>query len=574
MEFKSIDSYESRRTDNDERRARLSQLSNQFVDNSKEILERIDNGLITEEEMMRYDPDMSGMTQYGSSGVVHGSNVTNTTQTIQYSQQPQNDYSYQAQRPNVDSTMYNLYQQQQPISYQPQTNYAYNGYYSQTTPTTNLYAYSYNPQMIQYSPGLMYNNPYGLDPRNYSSEEEMVEEYNRLEEERKKACNTNVALAMYFRDFSEVAGADFVETREEYQKKIENQYGYKTFAQMKVEREEYENKLKEEREKQFRSSDVNNGELKIKFISCIVDENGNRKIMSKGINPETGERTIVYTKRDLEIDNFNRMHFWDIYAKDANWTYNFTRAINNRVKEYKNKYDSYTWEELTGPEAKMCDYYDDVVTKQDSNKLKATLMKGRWSNGTSYTNNFWHSGVSTDINFNNMSRAFRTDYELAKQIHSANLSKTPDEIEISSVLNNSLRRDYDAKRAMFINKMLSGNPRTNMAANARQTEVIAAPNINNIMEAEAISYLNEQEELEKRKQEALLRNDNLDPTGGHIISKTEISNPGCIGGTNIPILNRTIVHGVMSDEETQREFNNSSVYYDIDNNKIIGIGDE
>jgi hypothetical protein len=109
-----------------------------------------------------------------------------------------------------------------------------------------------------------------------------------------------------------------------------------------------------------------------------------------------------------------------------------------------------------------------------------------------------------------------------------------------------------------------------MAANARQGEVIAAPNINDMMEAEAAIYLQQQEEQERLKQ-TLMRNDNIDPTGGHIISQTEVSNPGYIPGTNTPIINRTIVHGVMSDEEMKNE--QSSVYYDIGDYNVIEIGD-
>ena len=491
--------------------------------------------------------------------------------------------------------MYNMYHQQpqQPIYYQqPRPQYNYNGYYNQTIPRAPIYnnhqgyynpynQMQYNPYQQQYTP-MRFNNPYGLDPRDYDSEEEMNKEFEKLETKRRKHCESDVALAMFFRDFSEQAGAEFAESREEYYNKIQDAYGYKTFEEME---EEKNRKAKEHREQMMKNGRTSRydergfREFKCGLVVALheEDENGNEnvRVMSKPVNPETGYRTTLISRNDDEVLNFNSQHFWDPYIKRDNYIANFYGAINNRVKEYSKKYDSYTWEELTGPEAKMTDYYYDIVVKEDSNKIRAQMMKGRWSNGTSYLNNFWNSGTSTAINLNNMSNTFRTDYELAKQIHCANLSKTPEEIELDQRLMNSLTKDYDKKRAIFVNKMLAGRSRCNMAAGASQKEVIAAPNINDIMDAEAASYLAELDEQEKRKQEekyqALMRQDNLDPTGGHIVSKKEIMNPGVIPGTNVPIQKRTVYTGVMTDEEARREFDDGGgieLTYDLKGNLI------
>lgn len=595
MEIKPLNSNppnEDRQRRNEERIARLMQVSEEAVVESQQILDRIDNGLITEEERMIYDPEMNGMIQYGSNGVIKGSQVSEST-PINYQQQPQNSY-YDAQRISVDNQMYNMYHQQpqQPIYYQqPQPQYNYNGYYNQTMPRAPIYNnhqgyYSpynqmqYNSYQQQYTP-MRFNNPYGLDPRDYDSEEEMNKEFEKLENKRRKHCESDVALAMFFRDFSEQAGAEFAESREEYYNKIQDAYGYKTFEEME---EEKNRKAKEYREQMMMNKPSRYDERGFREFKCGLvvalheeDENGNEnvRVMSKPVNPETGYKTILISRNDDEVLNFNSQHFWDPYIKRDNYIANFYGAINNRVKEYKQKYDSYTWEELTGPDAKMSDYYYDIVVKEDSNKIRAQMMKGRWTNGTSYLNNFWNSGTSTAINLNNMSNAFRTDYELAKQIHCANLSKTPEEIELDQRIMNSLTRDYDKKRAIFVNKMIEGRSRCNMAAGASQKEVIAAPNINEIMDEEAASYLAELDEQERRKQDekyqAFLRQDNLDPTGGYIVSKKEIKNPGNIPGTNIPIQKRTIYSGVMTDEEAKREFDDGGgieLTYDLNGNLI------
>lgn len=559
MELKSLENYSSSRPLDDdarkrkmeERVSRLKQISDSSISESQEILNLADSGMITEDDMMKYDPDMSGMVQYNSNNVATGSNVQITNQ-VPYSQQMQNGYNYAPQYANVDTYMYQ--QQASPIMYQN----PYIGYYSNNQINTNTINMSqgyygentsyYQPQMRQYNTeGLSYDNPYGLDPRYFDSDEEMSKEYNRLEEERKKKCEGQVSLLMYFRDFAEEAGAEFTEDRETFYKKIKGEYGYKTIAQIKLEKEESIKKQKELSIENGYSRYNSKGyrEYKSKMVVSITTRDGKEKIMTKPVDPETGYRTTIYTRRDDEVLAFNRQHFWDIYNKEINWYANFAYAMNNRVKEFKSKYpDNLSWEQLVGPEAKMADYYDDIVTKQDSAKIKVSLMKGRWSNGTSYTNNFLHSGMSTDITFDNMSGAFRTDYELAKQIHMANLSKTPDEIEISSVLNNSLHRDYDQKRAIFINKMLSGNARTNMAAGATQREVIASPDINAITNSEATVYLNQLEEQERENKKLSLQK-SMDPfSKEHVLSEVNVPNPGCIPGTNIPIINRKIITGV------------------------------
>ena len=583
---------EDRRRRNQERIANLMKVSEESVAETQQILDRVDNGLITEEERMIYDPELNGMIQYGSNGVIRGSQAPEPT-PVNYNQQPQNGYN-DVQRISVDNQMYNMYhQQQQPIYYQqPQPQYNYNGYYNQTVPRAPIYnnqryynpynQAQYNPYQQQYNP-VRFNNPYGLDPRDYDSEEEMNKEFEKLEDKRRRQCDTNVGLAMFFRDFSEQAGAEFAESREEYLNKVQEAYGYKTFEEMEEERtrksKEHREQMIKENRRTSRYDERGFREFKCGLVVALheEDKNGNEtvRVMSKPVNPETGYRTILISRNDDEVLNFSSQHFWDPYIKRDNYINNFYRAINNRVNEYKKKYDSYTWEELTGPEAKMSDYYYDIVVKEDSNKIRAQMMKGRWSNGSSYLNNFWNSGTSTAINMNNMSNAFRTDYEIAKQIHCANLSKTPEEIELDQRLMNSLTRDYDQKRAIFVSKMKAGRSRCDMAAGARQTEVIAAPNINDIMEAEAASYLTELDEQEKRKQEEkyqnLMKQDNLDPTGGHIISKKEIMNPGNIPGTNVPIQKRTIYSGVMTDEEARREFDDSGgieLTYDLNGNLI------
>ena len=78
MEIKPLNSNPpngDRQRRNEERIARLMQVSEEAVAESQQILDRIDNGLITEEERMIYDPEMNGMIQYGSNGVMKGSQV-------------------------------------------------------------------------------------------------------------------------------------------------------------------------------------------------------------------------------------------------------------------------------------------------------------------------------------------------------------------------------------------------------------------------------------------------------------------------------------------------------------------
>ena len=69
MEIKPLNSNPpngDRQRRNEERIAKLMQVSEEAVAESQQILDRIDNGLITEEERMIYDPEMNGMIQYGS----------------------------------------------------------------------------------------------------------------------------------------------------------------------------------------------------------------------------------------------------------------------------------------------------------------------------------------------------------------------------------------------------------------------------------------------------------------------------------------------------------------------------
>src|SRR5574343_567105 len=155
MNFTSLNSHQSSSSYNDEDRikrmndrvSRLQEVSNNSIQESQNTLNIADSGYITEEDMMMYDPDMSGMSKYGSNNIT-GNNVPVNTQTP-YSAQMQNGYSHQPYRANVDSQMYNMYNQQMQTNYgyynqQPQSQYNQQPYYQQMQ--TNYGYYNQQPQ--------------------------------------------------------------------------------------------------------------------------------------------------------------------------------------------------------------------------------------------------------------------------------------------------------------------------------------------------------------------------------------------------------------------------------------------
>lgn len=495
---------EETRRKREERKARLRASSEAQTQELINQAQRIESGQFSDEEAdfirQMVNPEENNGTTYGTSQTPSiGSNATGINPSVvtdmsnkhykaemYYNQTPQYVYQQQQQQfyPNQQQAICFMpaQAQQYPTMQQPQFsqygNINYNPQMIQTAQqmmTPPSQAQPYYPQQIQssayYNPNMYYNNMYTQqnsyqNQAMYMTKEEYLEYINEIEEAKKRQCSTTIHLAQAFRKAAIMGGYETSESEEEYAEKLNKTYGYKTPAQISIEQEEAKKKAMLANTTNMPKSAYDSKGYRYEERTLkvgITDENGVTRVLTPETNND-GKRIIAFSRSDDQMIKYENDHFFDPYIKEMTEAYQFIVAFNNAYDQTTSRFPvTATWEELTGPEAKMADYYDYMVVMPDSNALQAKLIGSRWKKHQ-WNENFYNSGVVPIVNAGTASNAFYDDYNLAKQIHDMNLARTPEEMCLDNNLTNKLQQTYDQRRAEFFGRIQRGNVRTDMGS--------------------------------------------------------------------------------------------------------------
>lgn len=495
-----------RKPETEERIRRLRQFSESQTQNLSNQIAEIDKAIDNGELPPGFpaDPEVENMIQYNGSGNnIIGSNVTNI-QPQRYSDMPQNSYNDSINTYssiiNTAPNYNNFYQQN---SY---NDGYYNGYYSNNSSSSNYYSGYYN-------------------------DETMV----MIEEEQYKANMQLAERAKFYTKLYNQNNPNF--DYEEYSRQVDLYYNNYKSAEIRkwtrIFKTYYDNAQKVRQQKEMVSTTgyfydergYREEKTSVRFAKLCDD--GHYEILSPQNGPD-GYRIETYSRREDEMRIYNRSHFYDPYIASLQRSQIIGDAMSQMYEKNK-KYNEYTLDELY--DGKLREYYYETVVKDSSAIVRAKLNASNWDKRR------FDQLLNGQATYRNASTAFFSSYGMADYIHSLNLSKTPEELNLDQQLANKLKSEYDARRSYFMSRVHNKNVKTDMSAGARQRDVISHDFILD-------KTLDDYQKLTPNAQVEV------------------IETPIMVGG--IPVKRRVIETGVMSDDETK-------MYHDSLGNRVIDV---
>lgn len=456
MNIRPLTTTNSNHPVSEERMNRLRQASEQARKDMEKIEAKINTMSqkeIDDTEAMMYameDPDIEYYTSIGDDGYNQSPNaVDNSTMKVNYNNMPQNTITYNN---NVSQNI------------QPNINTIYNNYHQPVYPDKYRF--------------------YNLNPRYYFDAKEMEDHFEALEAERKRVCDNQLGMAMFSVKLAYTLRHD-AEEYEAGKKQAEDMYKFIPAEEIMKKRREEEQKLYAQRQKNPLDNpnyEYNErGMRKQKEIIFSLDE----------IDLETGEVTTVYTNADnVLVDEDGTPVSYHSILQDRQEAMQ-TMFINNAIamsdmrdvqianilrNNWLQTQQQHAIWKAQGKDVNEEYYKSQVDYKANERRIKRFLSTIGYSKER--FEDLLHKCCNTDLNYNNTTNVFRMSYDMARDLHLANMLKTPEEMAIDKKVTDRLKEEYEIKRNIFINKVHSGNLRCDTSYNGRASKnILPKPNI-------------------------------------------------------------------------------------------------
>lgn len=406
----------------------------------------------------------------------------NSNITINYANQPNNNGNISFQPPwenNIPQQQTgggyyydaNMQQQQclgvinQPMTHAEFLNGFVNTFYSGCPEKdTRLIEYNKHPGMRLYN----------INPYNFFDGSDLLDYYDMLESERKKADDFNFVFARLGGDL------EFAE-----------QFKFKSADDIVKEQIEEQKRMEEEWRKEME-------ELKEESKSSIVydqyDQNGyrfERSISFYVTDPETGEEKYYgchkdedgqsYTIHTMQEDRERQMELMEIQnaiIQDRKFKETFARLFNEDYFGNIERWENWKRAGLTYNQA--CAMYEDqrVDWKRHENLLNRILQTASYSKKSFHE--ILQQCCSCDLDYASRGGFFSLCYDFDRDLHYKKLISTPEEMQNDPQVHEKLRQEYEIKREQFMNKVKSGNLGCEMTQDAHYRPTFSKPNIDEL----------------------------------------------------------------------------------------------
>lgn len=399
-----------------------------FIDQNPDVAEMLSIGA---------DSDNSGI-------VVNYANQPNNQQEISISPPWETNFSVAGQ----PQGRVNLFQ----VGSNPSTGMSFNYGFG-----TN----SNDERIKKYTPGMKL---YGINPYNFPNANQMIDYFNMLEDQREFAQNQQYGWALICaRTVGTQEMLDWAESLK-----------FKPADQIYKEMEESKAKAEQERIKAMaeEGNDV---------IYDVYDVNGIR--LQKAcdfcvINKETGEVvTEIVHKKDKLGQSFtvhtqveDRKQQYEIQQMYTQIV-NYNRYVDTFAKLFYKQYDDNKnrWQKWKDAGLSLAEQYamyenERIDWSKHQKLLERALRTASYSRDT--FRDILSSCCHTELNYANRSDFFSLSYDFERDLHYKTLISTPQEMNNDPMVHQKLQQEYDIKRKMFMDKVMSGNLGCQMATDA------------------------------------------------------------------------------------------------------------
>lgn len=410
----------------------LSGMSNEqvecFIDQNPDVAEMLS---------ISADSDNSGI-------VVNYANQPNNQQEISISPPWETNFSVAGQ----PQGRVNLFQ----VGSNPATGMSFN------------YGFGMNPndeRIKKYTPGMKL---YNINPYNFPNANQMIDYFNMLEKQREFTQNQQYGWALI--SARTVGTQEMLDWAESLKFKPADQvYKEMEEAKTKAEQERIKAMTEEGNDVVYDVYDINGIRLQRACDFSIVNKESG-EVITEVVHKKDklGQSFTVHTQVE---DRKQQYELQQMYAQIANYNRyvdTFSKLFYKQYTDNKERWQR--WKDAGLSTAEQYAMYEDerIDWGKHQKLLERALRTASYSRDT--FKDILSSCCHTELDYANRSDFFSLSYDFERDLHYKTLISTPQEMNNDPMVHQKLQQEYDIKRKMFMDKVMSGNLGCEMATDA------------------------------------------------------------------------------------------------------------
>ena len=313
----------------------------------------------------------------------------------------------------------------------------------------------------KYTPGMKL---YGINPYNFPNANQMIDYFNMLEKQREFAQNQQYGWALI--SARTVGTQEMLDWAESLKFKPADQvYKEMEESKAKAEQERIKAMTEEGNDVVYDVYDVNGIRLqKACDFSIINKESG--EVISEVVHKKDklGQSFTVHTQVEDRKQQYELQQMYTQIANYNRYVDTFAKLFYKQYDDNKNRWKR--WKDAGLSTAEQYAMYEDerIDWAKHQKLLERALRTASYSRDT--FRDILSSCCHTELDYSNRSDFFSLSYDFERDLHYKTLISTPQEMNNDPMVHQKLQQEYDIKRKMFMDKVMSGNLGCQMATDA------------------------------------------------------------------------------------------------------------
>lgn len=313
----------------------------------------------------------------------------------------------------------------------------------------------------KYTPGMRL---YGINPYNFPNANQMIDYFNMLEKQREFAQNQQYGWALI--SARTVGTQEMLDWAESLKFKPADQvYKEMEESKAKAEQERIKAMTEEGNDVVYDVYDVNGIRLqKACDFSIINKESG--EVISEVVHKKDklGQSFTVHTQVEDRKQQYELQQMYTQIANYNRYVDTFAKLFYKQYDDNKNRWQR--WKDAGLSTAEQYAMYEDerIDWAKHQKLLERALRTASYSRDT--FRDILSSCCHTELDYSNRSDFFSLSYDFERDLHYKTLISTPQEMNNDPMVHQKLQQEYDIKRNMFMDKVMSGNLGCQMATDA------------------------------------------------------------------------------------------------------------
>lgn len=313
----------------------------------------------------------------------------------------------------------------------------------------------------KYTPGMKL---YGINPYNFPNANQMIDYFNMLEKQREFAQNQQYGWALI--SARTVGTQEMLDWAESLKFKPADQvYKEMEESKAKAEQERIKAMTEEGNDVVYDVYDVNGIRLQRACDFSIINKESG-EVISEVVHKKDklGQSFTVHTQVEDRKQQYELQQMYTQIANYNRYVDTFAKLFYKQYDDNKNRWQR--WKDAGLSTAEQYAMYEDerIDWGKHQKLLERALRTASYSRDT--FRDILSSCCHTELDYSNRSDFFSLSYDFERDLHYKTLISTPQEMNNDPMVHQKLQQEYDIKRKMFMDKVMSGNLGCQMATDA------------------------------------------------------------------------------------------------------------